>query len=557
MITMRRHGKRHQLPFLMYVIACTAASIGAIAQPLPKPLTNQRGTISGVVKAAGTASPIQGALIDITSSQTRNSITTDVQGRYVFRNLPAGRYLVRASYRAPIGQNKIITLPSEMATRSLDFDLQIPGAISGKVLDEMGEPLPDFLVLLMSREYRLGVVSYSFHGIATTNHRGEYRIGSLSPGRVYLLQTKSQDQHVAAISNIPADPKLRRQTYAPTYYPRSATIETATGVAVRSGEQLEGIDIRVSRSPSYCVEGTLRIDGGAGTLAFRIAPTEPSHGVASFMYQLNGTSSPDGNIRVCDLSRGEYRITVYQTSEDPLRPAFYGTASVAITNDDAKITINPLPRLPLPGKVVLDGKAPNGPLEFQLGVGLQPLNGTYIKDLDLAMEVRVSIPGDFLFPGLRMEDYEVLVTGLRGGLYIRDILYGGTSILHKPLRLGSAVGTGELRIALGSDGAALNVLLKDSDGNPVPNAHVLIIPDGGHSELELSAVLTWGQTDEAGAYSAEGVAPGTYSILATADGLDRTPESIGRVWRARSKAKEIELGPSANVQVTLKPIVLD
>lgn len=555
---MQRHGKRHQLRFLTYVIACAATSIGAIAQPLPKPLGNQRGTISGVVKAAGTASPIQGALIDITSGHTRNSIVTDVHGRYAFRNMPAGQYLVRASYRAPIGQNRIITLRSEMSTKSVDFDLQIPGAISGRVVDEMGEPLPDFLVLLMTREYRLGVVSYSFHGIATTDHRGAYRIGSLSPGRVYLLHTKPRDQHVAALSNIPLDPKLRRQTYIPTYYPASAQIEAAAGVAVRSGEHLEGVDIRVSRSPSYCVQGTLSIDGGTGPLAFRIAPTEPSHGVAAFMYQLNGTSGPDGKIRVCDLSRGEYRITAYQTSADAMHPAFYGTASVTITNGDAQRTIiNPLPRLPLPGKVVLEGKTPNSPFELQLGIGLQPLNGTYIKDLDLAMEAQASIPGDFFFPGLRMEDYDVLVSGLRGGLYVRDILYGGTSVFHKPLRLGSAAaGTGELCILLGSDGAMLNVLLQDGDGNPVPNGHVLIIPASVSSELEFSAVLSWGQTDEAGGYSAEGVAPGIYSLLATTESLDRTPESIGRVWRARSKAKDIQLGPGTNVNVTLSPIVV-
>jgi hypothetical protein len=47
-----------------------------------------------------------------------------------------------------------------------------------------------------------------------------------------------------------------------------------------------------------------------------------------------------------------------------------------------------------------------------------------------------------------------------------------------------------------------------------------------------------------------------------ATGLDLSPEyapadDIEKLWRARSSAKEVEIGPGAMVQITLEPLKID
>ncbi len=48
--------------------------------------------------------------------------------------------------------------------------------------------------------------------------------------------------------------------------------------------------------------------------------------------------------------------------------------------------------------------------------------------------------------------------------------------------------------------------------------------------------------------------PGKYLVLASGGPLDWTAESILRFWNARSKAKEVEIGPNATVQVSVEPV---
>jgi hypothetical protein len=45
--------------------------------------------------------------------------------------------------------------------------------------------------------------------------------------------------------------------------------------------------------------------------------------------------------------------------------------------------------------------------------------------------------------------------------------------------------------------------------------------------------------------------------MASRDSFDVTPESIGKLWRARNRFTEVELPPSGTVQVSLKPIGFD
>ena len=66
-----------------------------------------------------------------------------------------------------------------------------------------------------------------------------------------------------------------------------------------------------------------------------------------------------------------------------------------------------------------------------------------------------------------------------------------------------------------------------------------------------------GVTDQLGTYHSPTLAPGKYYVVATNEVFDATPESIGRLWRARNHFQEIELAPKGSAQATLQPVTIE
>ena len=65
-----------------------------------------------------------------------------------------------------------------------------------------------------------------------------------------------------------------------------------------------------------------------------------------------------------------------------------------------------------------------------------------------------SVPGQFSFPGLVLDEYSMQTRGLPDGLYVKDLTYGGQSVLGKALRVGSAIGDAGLRVVVARDGGS-------------------------------------------------------------------------------------------------------
>jgi len=101
------------------------------------------------------------------------------------------------------------------------------------------------------------------------------------------------------------------------------------------------VDIRMSSSPSYCIDATLRAGGSGAQMRFTLAdeeiyrigsPFQPTAG------QRTGESGADGRIRVCDLYPGQFQLAAYRprangnANSDP--PEYVGAQPVTITNGD-------------------------------------------------------------------------------------------------------------------------------------------------------------------------------------------------------------------------------
>jgi hypothetical protein len=131
----------------------------------PSPATPGTATIRGVVVASDDSRPLRRVVVRVTAPELREprSVTTDLSGRYEITDLPAGRYIVTASRAGFVSISHGQTRPNEMgrpidvrdgqSVERLNFALPRGAVITGRVVDEYGEPVPNAAVQPMQMRY--------------------------------------------------------------------------------------------------------------------------------------------------------------------------------------------------------------------------------------------------------------------------------------------------------------------------------------------------------------------------------------------------------------------
>ena len=185
------------------VAAVVAGRHGPAASPweLQTPATGNAptGAITGVVRSA-TDQPIAGAAVLLSPSAGHSRQMTDERGRFAFVSLPAGTYRIlvnalgyvdgqygQASAFAPMGA---IALAEGQWFDRADVTLSRTGGISGRVVDEHGEPVVATYVRVLAQHHVAGTPRLFAGPAAVTDDRGIYRIGRLPPAR-YLVVVPS------------------------------------------------------------------------------------------------------------------------------------------------------------------------------------------------------------------------------------------------------------------------------------------------------------------------------------------------------------------------------
>jgi hypothetical protein len=156
--------------------------------------------ILGRVVDAGTDQPIAGAevrlsreSVDATASPgTSEVVITDTAGQFLFRDLPAGVFQLRAqapgsipgSYgqRQPGGLDRRLTLGQGERRTDLVVSLWKYSAIAGTLRDEVGEPVVGAAVRLVQRALQAGGTRFIAGAVTNTDDRGAFRFGQLMPG---------------------------------------------------------------------------------------------------------------------------------------------------------------------------------------------------------------------------------------------------------------------------------------------------------------------------------------------------------------------------------------
>lgn len=497
----------------------------ALAPPAPQ------AAIEGRVLHLLTGQPVPRAAIVVHDSSGRllPGALTGADGRFSLTALSAGRYRLRAERSGFLSAEYPALLSTAAGQRLADIDIRLTphSVLSGRVTGPDGEPLQDAAVYCFLRAYSHGRKSLTPAATSTTDDRGEFRLPSLAPG-AYL---------VAAVFSPSASPgSAGRESYAPAFYPNAADPSGAAPVVILPGQDAPGIDLTIRPAPAVLVRGQLSPPSAAGgDVAVRLLPREPE---AAFFLVRNGFVRPaGGHFEIPGVLPGSYVL-----SAESFSAADHSFASLPLDVPPTGIDGLDLPLAPAPsvsGVVISDTSSP--PLFDRITLSLQPLSPPPARPAS----VRLAANGAFSFPDLPPGTYALSLRGLPEQAYLASIRAGDLEIPEDALTLQPGSST-RLRILLGHDSARIDGAVAGPQGDR-HWATVLLVPERRH----LLSRYRRSTTDQHGAFSLTGLAPGAYELYAWDElepGAEFDPALLAAHLRS---ARRITLAPGAAETVAL------
>lgn len=303
-------------------------------------------SIRGRVVNATSGVPVRRASIQASSvndqgrGEPARSATTDDNGGFELRDLPAGRWTLRAAktgyveqqfgQRSALATAEPVTL-AEGQQFVADFRLTRGGAISGHILDEFGDPVAGASVSAMRLQAAAQGQRMTRTGTSVpSDDTGAYRIYGLPPGQYYVsvndpsaarmvvfsspdgstVRADSADSVRIEAANVTlvTNEGATRTSYAPTYYPGTANIADAQRLTLGLGEERSGITLTIVPARAARITGRVMGSNGAPVRA-TVSLVGPLNQSFSSSGGRSG-SSTDGTFTLTNIPPGTYTLNV-------------------------------------------------------------------------------------------------------------------------------------------------------------------------------------------------------------------------------------------------------
>lgn len=544
----------HQ-PLARVFFACIFAVTALAQAPSPEPPT---GSISGVVKDATTRAPLAGVMVNAGGA----GASTGPQGQFAFPKVEAGRRWVSVhdESRAASGGTYVL-LDAGQEISGIEIYIKLGGTISGKVYDEDRHPVAGAAVLLLEQRFEFGQLAYAPWLIARTDRRGAYQLAPVPAERGFRIMAMKPAKLLDAAAGLPADPDKRPRLPVPAFYPNSRYEDSAQAVTLAPAEDRRDVDIQMPLSPAYCIHGSVEAPDGVALPSVTITPQLALASGWSLTPVTAATA--DGKFHACGFPPGEYQLAATSQEEARSRRVSAFAQIVIADRDVDEVQLAARLGMTLSGEVVWDPPPRDKAAEKPISITFMKRDNNRRADevqsrsaiggiLLSGYGIGPSVPGSFTVEPVPAGDYQMDVRRLPSGCYLKEASHGGANILHEPLRLTRGAGDGRMHLTLACDGGSLTARVTDRDGNPVSNVTFYVMPEEAASPAMLNDVLRQEDVEKGWSGTVARLPPGKYLVLASGLDTDGTAQPVLKLWNARSRAKEVSIGPGETAQITLE-----
>ncbi len=501
--------------------------------------------IAGTVMSKTDRRPLFHARIllrDVKDVQKTESVVTGEDGRFEFTGLPAGKYSLNGAKRGFVSSaydqheqfSTAIVTGAGLDTETLTLKLTPAAVITGKVLDEVGEPVRHSTVTLYYDDHSGGADQIRQSRSSQTDDLGAYELTPLAPGTYFLSATAkpwyavhpNSQENGLHVETAAVDRSLD-VAYPMTYYADVADSDSATPILIQGGERVEA-DIHLNPVPALHLFFRASGDGRNGAEFPQLQQTV-FDGTAS-VQSTGGRMVSPGLFEITGIPAGRYNVRIGGQGSG------IQMSGVDLSKDGEQIDTSRAEALSsVKISVRIAGEAA---LPTQLTVALRSghREAVAFQQVDSKGETELQqIP-----PG----KYEVVVGGASKPYSISRISSAGGEVSGHTLSV--APGTSpSISLTLASGSVDVQGAVK-SEGKPSAGAMVVLVPKNPEIDHDL---FRRDQSDLDGTFLLRGVIPGSYTLVAIQNGwdLDWSRPGLMAAYLKRGQAIEISGGGPVNL----------
>ena len=530
-----------------------------------------KASLEGRVVKEPSGEPVKKAIIELIAENQEEggnyTATSDQEGHFEIHGIEPGRYqmfaertgFVEVDQKRRRSRGLYLSFSAGQKLKDQTLHMLAGAILTGRVLDEDGDPMSDADVRIYRRRFGPKGVRLEPLGGTQTNDLGEFRIGGLLADKYFVCAIPAvgfQNMFGVQKSGV-KDATTTQGAYVTTFYPNATDRAQAAPIELHAGEETP-VDFSLSRVHTVKVRGSV-VGLPANAEAAVMIRAQDSYAV-----MLGSEVDKQGKFEISQVSPGLYTIIATTPMADsPLSAR--RTIQVVGDADMDGIVLAPLAGTLIRGKLHFDGKVKPGTYD---NVVVRRIDGgdEFSDIIPFASDGIGTLPpvahvqpdGSFELKDVPSGIYEVefssAVNALQGYL-VDSVVLGTKDVVETGLKANG--GTLTIDVTLKAIAGEVNGAVQNNKSEPLPSTVVVAVPEEKYRKRENRYKKS--ATDQQGRFSLGGLRPGNYTLYAceVLDGDEYLDPDFLKQFEGRGTPIKVENGGHLTVDLKVIPAAAD